>query len=70
MIYGAIVGLLLGQITWALNYWPLLPGLTGGLLLLLSFYLTVGIAQQGLPRTVSPAGYCLSLLSLALWRWR
>jgi hypothetical protein len=48
LIYGAVVGLLLGQITWALNYWPLLPGLTGGLLLLLSFYLAVGIAQQGL----------------------
>jgi hypothetical protein len=48
LIYGAIVGLLLGQITWALNYWPLLPGLTGGLLLLLSFYLAVGIAQQAL----------------------
>jgi hypothetical protein len=37
----------LGQVTWALNYW-LLPGLTGGLLLLLIFYLMVGIAQQGL----------------------
>jgi len=48
LVYGAIVGLLLGQITWALNYWPLLPGLTGGLLLLLSFYLAVGIAQQSL----------------------
>jgi hypothetical protein len=48
LVYGAVVGLLLGQITWALNYWPLLPGLTGGLLLLLSFYLAVGIAQQGL----------------------
>ena len=48
LVYGVIVGLLLGQITWALNYWPLLPGLTGGLLLLLSFYLAVGIAQQGL----------------------
>jgi len=48
LVYGAIVGLLLGQITWALNYWPLLPELTGGLLLLLSFYLAVGIAQQGL----------------------
>lgn len=46
--YGALVGLLLGEITWALNYWPLLPGLTGGLLLLLSFYLAVGIAQQWL----------------------
>lgn len=48
LIYGGVVGLLLGQITWALNYWPLLPGLTGGLLLLLSFYLAVGIAQQSL----------------------
>lgn len=48
LIYGLIVGGLLGQITWALNYWPLLPGLTGGLLLLLSFYLAVGIAQQSL----------------------
>lgn len=46
--YGAIVGIVLGQVTWALNYWPLLPGLTGGLLLLLTFYLLVGIAQQGL----------------------
>lgn len=46
--YGAIVGIVLGQATWALNYWPLLPGLTGGLLLLLTFYLLVGIAQQGL----------------------
>ncbi|MEM7539559.1 MAG: hypothetical protein AAF639_45805, partial [Chloroflexota bacterium] len=45
--YGAIIGLLLGQTTWALNYWRL-PGLTGGLLLLLIFYLLVGIAQQGL----------------------
>ena len=48
LISGAVVGLLLGEITWALNYWPLLPGLTGGLLLLLSFYLSVGIAQQSL----------------------
>jgi hypothetical protein len=45
--YAAIVGLILGEVTWALNYWPL-PGLTGGLLLLLIFYLTVGLAQQGL----------------------
>jgi hypothetical protein len=46
-VYSAIIGLLLGQVTWALNYWAL-PGLTGGLLLLLIFYLLVGIAQQGL----------------------
>ncbi|MFO7635294.1 MAG: hypothetical protein R6W76_22300 [Caldilinea sp.] len=48
LMYSAVVGLLLGEMTWALNYWPLLPGLTGGLLLLLSFYLAVGIALQGL----------------------
>ncbi len=48
LVYSVVVGLILGEITWALNYWPLLPGLTGGLLLLLSFYLSVGIALQGL----------------------
>jgi hypothetical protein len=47
LTYGAIIGLVLGQVTWALNYW-VLPGLTGSLLLLLIFYLLVGIAQQGL----------------------
>lgn len=45
--YGAIVGLVLGQATWALNYWPL-PSLTGGLLLLLIFYVLVSFAQSGL----------------------
>jgi hypothetical protein len=45
--YAMIIGAILGQVTWALNYW-VLPGLTGGLLLLLIFYLLVGIAQQGL----------------------
>lgn len=47
LTYGAIIGLILGQVTWALNYW-VLPGLTGSLILLLIFYLLVGIAQQGL----------------------
>lgn len=45
--HAGVVGLILGQVTWALNYW-LLPGLTGGLLLLLIFYLTISVAQQGL----------------------
>jgi len=40
--------LILGQVTWALNYWSSLNKLTGGLLLLLIFYVLVGIAQQGL----------------------
>jgi hypothetical protein len=45
--YGMIVGLILGEVTWALNYW-LLANLTGGLLLLLIFYLLTGMAQQGI----------------------
>jgi hypothetical protein len=45
--YGLIIGLVLGEVTWALNYWKLLPGLTGGLILLLIFYLFTGLAQQG-----------------------
>ncbi|HAJ37609.1 MAG TPA: hypothetical protein DCL15_18225 [Chloroflexi bacterium] len=53
LMYSAVVGLLLGELTWALNYWPLLPGLTGGLLLLLSFYLAVGIALQGLQQRLT-----------------
>ncbi len=45
--HALIVGLVLGETTWALNYWPL-PGLTGGLLLLLVFYLIVSLAQHAL----------------------
>ncbi len=47
LTYAAVVGAILGEVTWALNYW-LLPGVTGGLLLLLIFYLLVGLAQNGL----------------------
>ena len=50
--YGAIVGLVLGQVTWALNYWPL-PALTGGLLLLLIFYVLVSVAQSGLQQRLT-----------------
>lgn len=52
LMYSGIIGLILGQVTWALNYW-VLPGLTGGLLLLLIFYLLVGIAQQGLQQRLT-----------------
>ncbi len=45
--YAALVGLVLGEVTWALNYWPL-PGVSGGLFLLLIFYLFVGLARHGL----------------------
>lgn len=51
--YSVIVGLILGQVTWALNYMSTVPDLTGGLLLLLIFYLTVGLAQQGLQERIT-----------------
>ena len=48
LTYGAIIGMILGQVTWALNYWWTLSSLNGGLLLLLIFYLVVGVAQHGI----------------------
>lgn len=43
--YGAVAGLILGQMTWVLNYWRL-SSLQGGLLLLLLFYVVVSLIQQ------------------------
>jgi len=43
--YSAVTGLIVGQITWGLNYWGL-SGMRGGLLLLLVFYLVAGLIQQ------------------------
>ena len=50
-IYAAITGLVLGQATWALNYWRL-DSLTGGLVLLVLFYDVVGLSQHGLQGTI------------------
>jgi hypothetical protein len=51
-VYGAVVALLLGQLTWVLNYWPL-SGLRGGLLLLLLFYTLTGLIMQSLSGRIS-----------------
>jgi hypothetical protein len=51
-LYAAITGLVLGEVTWALNYWRL-ASLTGGLLLLLMFYDVVGLAQHALQGRVT-----------------
>jgi hypothetical protein len=45
--YAAICGLILGEATWALNYWGV-GGLAGGALLILLFYFFTGLAQQKL----------------------
>jgi len=45
LLYGFITGLLLGESAWALNYWHM-STLAGGMVLLLVFYVVVGIVQQ------------------------
>jgi hypothetical protein len=46
-LYAALTALLMGQLTWALNYTPY-DTRTGSALLLLAFYTLTGLAQQSL----------------------
>jgi hypothetical protein len=46
-LYALIAGLSTGEIIWAMNYWRI-RGMTGGLILLLGFYVATGIANQQL----------------------
>jgi hypothetical protein len=46
-LYAAIAGLCTGEIIWAMNYWRI-SGMTGGLILLLGFYVFTGLANQQL----------------------
>jgi hypothetical protein len=68
-LYAGITGLILGQATWALNYWRL-DSLTGGLVLLLLFYNVVGLAQNAIQgpirRRVLIEHVLLTILGLAL----
>jgi uncharacterized protein DUF5656 len=52
ILFACLIGLVAGEITWAANYWVVLA-LVGGALLLLVFYLLVGIAQAILARSLS-----------------
>ena len=47
MPFAGIVGLIIGESTWALNYWPV-SAWVGGLLLLLVFYISINVAHQHL----------------------
>jgi hypothetical protein len=51
-LLAGVVGLSLGQLTWALNYWRVAT-LNAGLLLFLAFYLLVGLSQQHLTGRVT-----------------
>ncbi|MGD2104644.1 MAG: hypothetical protein PVJ55_05960 [Anaerolineae bacterium] len=50
--FAGIVGLIIGESTWALNYW-LISAWAGGLLLLLIFYVSVNVAHQHLLERLS-----------------
>jgi hypothetical protein len=44
LLYGALIGMALGEVTWALNYW-VVRELVGGAVLLLVFYVIVGLIE-------------------------
>jgi len=44
LLYAGVIGLALGEATWALNYWAI-TGLVGGLFLLAIFYVLTGLSQ-------------------------
>jgi hypothetical protein len=51
-LFAAVIGLSLGQVTWALNYWRI-GALQAGLILLLVLYVLLGLAQQQLLGSLS-----------------
>ena len=52
LLFAGIVGLIVGESTWALNYWQI-SAWAGGLLLLLIFYLSANVAHQHLLERLS-----------------
>jgi len=44
-LYAAVVGLVVGEMTWGLNQWPI-SGPAGGAFLLLAFYVATGMVQN------------------------
>lgn len=76
LIYGLAGGTILGEITWALNYWPL-TGWTGGAILLIAFYLVAGLllaqVREGVRRRDLleyglGAALMFGIVAAALWR--
>jgi len=47
LLFAGIIGLVIGESTWALNYWQI-SAWTGGLFLLLIFYIFINVAHQHL----------------------
>lgn len=64
LLYAGLVGLVMGETTWALNYWNA-QALTVGVLLMLFFYVLVGLIQQHMRRTLDRRTV-IEFLSVAL----
>jgi hypothetical protein len=77
-IYALVAGLILGETTWALNYWSV-SGLIGGTFLLFVLYVVAGLLSSHLNGTlsrrvisefglVSAAGFALILIATFVWK--
>ena len=71
-LYALIVGLVMGEVIWALNYWRM-RSLTAGMSLLLTFYVLTGLSQQAvlgrLSRRVLLEFGLVALVGAALLLW-
>ena len=71
-LYALIVGLVMGEVIWALNYWRM-RSLTAGMSLLLAFYVLTGLSQQAvlgrLSRRVLLEFGLVALVGVALLLW-
>jgi hypothetical protein len=56
VLFASIVGLIIGESTWVLNYWHI-SAWAGGLLLLLTFYFTVNVAHQYLLERLNTSAF-------------
>ncbi len=68
VLYAGVIGLLLGETTWALNYWRA-NALTVGVLLMLIFYVLVGIAREHLRESLDRRALIefLGVAAIGIW---
>ena len=67
-LYAAVIGLIMGQTTWALNYWQANVR-TVGVLLMLLFYILTGLVREYLRKTLDRRILVefLSVAALGVW---
>jgi hypothetical protein len=53
MLLSAVCGLVLGELTWGLNYWAALTTLVGGAFLLVAFYVAFGLLSHYLDKRLN-----------------